>query len=54
VEGLTDGETAPVKWSGCRGGLDGHADVRIVSGDGRSRSVHARRRGSSSAARAPA
>jgi hypothetical protein len=37
---------------GCRGGRDGHADVRIISGDGRSRSVHARRQGSSSAARA--
>jgi hypothetical protein len=36
------------------GGRDGHADVRIVSRDGRSRPVHMRRRGSSSAARAPA
>jgi hypothetical protein len=45
-----------LRWSGrgCRGGLDGHTDVRIVSGDGRSRSVHVRRRANSSAARTPA
>jgi hypothetical protein len=54
VEGLTGGEIAPVRWSGRRGGRDGHADVRIVFGDGQSRPVHVRRRGSSSAARAPA
>jgi hypothetical protein len=36
------------------GGCDGQIDVRIVAGDGRSRSVHVRRRGSSLVARAPA
>jgi hypothetical protein len=34
-----------------QGGLDGHADVRIVSGDGRSRSVHVHRLVNSSVAR---
>jgi hypothetical protein len=32
----------------------GHGDVRVAVGDGRSRPVHVRRRGSSSAARSPA
>jgi hypothetical protein len=36
------------------GGRDGHAVVRIVSRDGRSRPVHVRRRGSLSTVRAPA
>jgi hypothetical protein len=42
-----------LRWSGrgCRGGLDGHTVVRIVSSDGRSRSVHVRRRVSSSVVR---
>jgi hypothetical protein len=35
----------------CRGGPEGHGDVRVAVGDGRSRPVHVRRRGSSSAAR---
>jgi hypothetical protein len=37
----------------CRGGRGGHVDVRVDVGGGRSRPVHVRRRGSSSAARAP-
>jgi hypothetical protein len=36
------------------GGLDGHTDVRIISGDGRSRPIYVRRRGSSSTASNPA
>jgi hypothetical protein len=54
VEGLTGGEVAPVR--GRRGlGVSGdHVDVRIIGGGGRSRSVHARRWGSSSVARNPA
>ena len=45
-----------LRWGGrgCRGGLEGHSDVRVAVGDGRSRPVHVRRRGSSSAARSPA
>jgi hypothetical protein len=45
-----------LRWGGwgCRGGPDGHDDVRIAVGDGRSRSVRVRRRGSLSAARNPA
>jgi hypothetical protein len=42
-----------LQWGGrgCRGGLEGHDDVRVAIGDGRSRPVHGRRRESSSAAR---
>jgi hypothetical protein len=54
VDGLTGGETTLVRWSGCRGGPEGHGDVRVAVGNGRSRPVHVRRRGSSSAARSPA
>jgi hypothetical protein len=36
------------------GGLGDHSDVRVAVGDGRSRPVHVRRRGCSSAARSPA
>jgi hypothetical protein len=36
------------------GGPEGHGDVRVAVGDGRSRLVHVRRRGSSSAASSPA
>ena len=45
-----------LRWSGRgrRGGLGDHNGVRVTVGDGRSRSVHARRRGCSSAARSPA
>jgi hypothetical protein len=39
---------------GCRGGSEGHGDVWVAVGDGRSRPVRVRRRGSSSAARSPA
>jgi hypothetical protein len=44
-----------LRWGGrgCRGGPEGHGDVRVVIGDGRSRPVHVRRRGSSSATRSP-
>jgi hypothetical protein len=37
-----------------RGGSGGHSDVRLDGGDGRNRSVHERRRVSSSAAGVPA
>jgi hypothetical protein len=37
-----------------RGGSGGHNDVRLAGGDGRNRSVHVRRRVSSSAAGVPA
>jgi hypothetical protein len=42
-----------LRWGGrgCRGGSEGHDDVRVAIGDGRSRPVHVRRRESSSAAR---
>jgi hypothetical protein len=45
-----------LRWGGrgCRGGPDGHDDVRVAVGDGRSQPVHVHRRGSSSAARSPA
>jgi hypothetical protein len=45
-----------LRWGGrrCRGGPEGHGDVRVAVGDGRSRPVHVRRRGSASAARSPA
>jgi hypothetical protein len=45
-----------LRWGGrgCRGGPDGHDDVRVAIGDGRSWSVRVRRRGSSSATRSPA
>jgi hypothetical protein len=45
-----------LRWGGwgCRGGSEGHGDVRVTVGDGRSRPVRVRRRGSSSAARSPA
>jgi hypothetical protein len=45
-----------LRWGdrGCRGGPEGHDDVRVAVGDGRSRPVRVRRRGSSSAARSPA
>jgi hypothetical protein len=45
-----------LRWGGrgCRGGSEGHDDVRVVVGDGRSQLVRVRRRGSSSAARSPA
>jgi hypothetical protein len=45
-----------LRWGGrgCRGGPEGHGDVWVAVGDGRSRPVHVRRRGSSSAARSPA
>ena len=45
-----------LRWGGrgCRGGSEGHDDVRVAVGDGWSRPVHVRRRGSSSAARSPA
>jgi hypothetical protein len=39
---------------GCRGGPEGHGDVRVTVGDGQSRPIHVRRWGSSSAARSPA
>jgi hypothetical protein len=37
-----------------RGGSGGHSDVRLDGGDGRNRSIHVRRQGSSSAAGVPA
>jgi hypothetical protein len=42
-----------LRWGGqgCRGGSEGHDDVRVTVGDGRSRPVRVRRRGSSSTAR---
>jgi hypothetical protein len=45
-----------LRWGGrgCRGGPEGHDDVRVAVGDGRSWPVHVRKRGSSSAARSPA
>jgi hypothetical protein len=45
-----------LRWGGrgCRGGPEGHGDVRVAVGDGRSRPVHVRRRGSSAVARIPA
>jgi hypothetical protein len=45
-----------LRWGGrgCRGGPEGHDDVRVAVRDGRSRPVHVRRRGSSSATRSPA
>jgi hypothetical protein len=45
-----------LRWGGqgCKGGSEGHDDVRVTVGDCRSRSVRVRRRGSSSAARSPA
>jgi hypothetical protein len=45
-----------LRWGGrgCRGGPEGHDDVRVAVGDGWSRPVCVRRRGSSSAARSPA
>jgi hypothetical protein len=45
-----------LRWGGrgCRGGSEGHDDVRVAVGDGRSWPVRVRRRGSSSAARSPA
>jgi hypothetical protein len=39
---------------GCRGGPEGHGDVRVAVGDDRSGPVHVRRRGSLLAARSPA
>jgi hypothetical protein len=44
------------RWGGlgCRGGPEGHGDVRVAVGHGRSRPVHVCRRGSSSAVRSPA
>jgi hypothetical protein len=44
-----------LQWGGrgCRGGPDGHDDVRVAVGDGQSWPVRVRRRGSSSAARSP-
>jgi hypothetical protein len=43
------------RWVGlARGGSGGHNDVRLAGGDGRNRSVHARRRVSSLAAGVPA
>jgi hypothetical protein len=45
-----------LRWGGrgCRGGSEGHSDVRVAVGDGQSRPVRVRRRGSSSTARSPA
>jgi hypothetical protein len=45
--------TRLLRWGGrgCRGGPDGHDDVRVTVGDGRSWPGRVRRRGSSSAAR---
>jgi hypothetical protein len=45
-----------LRWGGrgCRGGPNGHDDVRVAVGDGRSWPVRVHRRGSSSAARSPA
>jgi hypothetical protein len=45
-----------LRWGGrgCRGGSEGHGDVLVAVGDGRSRPVRVRRWGSSSAARSPA
>jgi hypothetical protein len=45
-----------LRWGGrgCRGGPEGHDDVRVAVRDGRSRPVRVRRQGSSSAARSPA
>jgi hypothetical protein len=45
-----------LRWGGrgCRGGPDGHDEVRVAVGDGRSWPVRVRRRGSSSTARSPA
>jgi hypothetical protein len=45
-----------LRWGGrgCRGGPDGHDEVRVAVGDGRSWPVRVRRRGSSSATRSPA
>jgi hypothetical protein len=45
-----------LQWGGreCRGGHEGHDDVRVAVGDGRSWPVRVRRQGSSSAARSPA
>jgi hypothetical protein len=44
-----------LRWCGrgCRGGSEGHGDVRVAVGDGRSRPVRVHRRGSSSTARSP-
>ena len=54
MEGLTGGEVAPVRGR-VRSRVSGdHVEVRVVGDGGRSRSVHARRQGSSSAARNPA
>jgi hypothetical protein len=48
--------TRLLQWGGrgCRGGPDGHDDVRVAIGDGRSWPVRVRRLGSSSTARSPA
>jgi hypothetical protein len=45
-----------LRWGGrgCRGGPEGHDDVRVAVGDGRSWPVRGRRQGSSSTARSPA
>jgi hypothetical protein len=45
-----------LRWGGrgCRGGPEGHGDVRVTVEDDRSRPVRVRRRGSSPAARSPA
>jgi hypothetical protein len=45
-----------LRWGGrgCRGGPEGHGDVRVTVWNGRSRPVHVRRRRCSSAARDPA
>jgi hypothetical protein len=56
---LTGGERGPARGGVgsaglARGGSDGHNDVRLDGGDGRNRSIHVRRRVSSSAAGVPA
>jgi hypothetical protein len=45
-----------LRWGGrgCRGGPEGHDDVRVAGGDGQSRPVRVHRRGSLLSARSPA
>jgi hypothetical protein len=54
VAWLTGSEIGPARGGLARKGSGGHNDVRLEGGDGRNRSVHMRRRVSSSAAGVPA
>jgi hypothetical protein len=49
VARLTGGEIGPARGGLVRGGSGGQSDVRLDDGDDRNRSVHVRRRVSSSA-----